>query len=182
MSWPWLSLATALRIVGLVPHLSSTAELALVEWAWVSHHWRCESSITGPAPFWPTPSLAPPLTGYSTWESGLCASTGKHNRAGSGGMGVSEPASRAWERERWPCLLPVAALGRLTRAELERSPWWCGCGTASRLISSATTQAQIQGYEIHPKICIICELLECTKGRVLLVKAAGSPWHRATTG
>jgi hypothetical protein len=33
-----------------------------------------------------------------------------------------------------------------------------------RLISSATTQAQIQGFELaHPKNLIICELLEHVK-------------------
>ena len=38
---------------------------------------------------------------------------------------------------------------------------------AGRLTSSATTQAQIQGFELaQPNIHPICELLECVKGPV----------------
>lgn len=37
-------------------------------------------------------------------------------------------------------------LGELARAVLESSLWWCGCErSSSRLTSSATTHAQIQG-------------------------------------
>ena len=39
--------------------------------------------------------------------------------------------------------------------------WCCECGRVWGLISSATTQAQIQGFELaHPNICSIYELLE----------------------
>jgi hypothetical protein len=40
------------------------------------------------------------------------------------------------------------------------------------LTGSATIQAQIQGFELtHPKIEIICELLECVQGPALLIKS-----------
>ena len=44
---------------------------------------------------------------------------------------------------------------------LERLPWGCRCGRAGGLANSATTQAQIQGFELaHPSIYLICELLD----------------------
>ena len=67
--------------------------------------------------------------------------------------------------------LPPVALGKLARAVLETFPWWCGCRRAGRLISSATTQAQIQVFELaHPSIYPIYELLECVKGFVLQIQ------------
>ena len=57
--------------------------------------------------------------------------------------------------------MPAAALGELARAVLESSPWWCGCRRAGRLTNSATTQAQIQGFELaHPNIYPTYELQE----------------------
>ena len=49
------------------------------------------------------------------------------------------------------------------------------------MTSLANTQVQIQGFELaHPKIYIICELLRCMKGTVLLIQSCcRSPWHRA---
>ena len=68
--------------------------------------------------------------------------------------------------------MPAAALGELARAVLESSPWWCGCRRAGRLTNSATTQAQIQGFELaHPNIYPIYELLECMKGPVLQIQS-----------
>ena len=89
-------------------------------------------------------------------------------------------APRVWEQKSWPCLLRVAVLGVLAGAVLESSPWWCRCA-ANRLTCSAITLAQIQGSELaHPKIYIICDLP--VEGWSCWPKAAGSPWHRVTTG
>jgi hypothetical protein len=45
-------------------------------------------------------------------------------------------------------------------------------GLACWLISSAATQAQIQGFELaHPKIYIICDLLGFMKGLVLQIQS-----------
>ena len=67
--------------------------------------------------------------------------------------------------------MQAAALGELARAVLESWPWWCGCRRAGRLTNSATTQAQIQGFELaHPNIYPIYELLECVKVPVLQIQ------------
>jgi hypothetical protein len=43
---------------------------------------------------------------------------------------------------------------------------------AGRLINSATTQTQIQGFELaHPNVHLICELLERAKGPVLQIQS-----------
>ena len=40
------------------------------------------------------------------------------------------------------------------------------------MTSSATSQPQIQGFELsHPQFYILCELLECVKGSVLLIQS-----------
>jgi len=60
------------------------------------------------------------------------------------------------------------------------SRWcWYRYRWTSRLTSSATTQAQIQGFNLaHSKIYAIYELLELMMGPVLQKRSAGSPWHR----
>ena len=79
--------------------------------------------------------------------------------------------------------LLAEVLGELARAALESWPWWWGCRSAGRLTNSATTQAQIQDFELaHPNIYPMYDLPECMKGQSCRSKAAGSPWHRATTG
>ena len=56
---------------------------------------------------------------------------------------------------------PASALGELALAVLESSPWWCGFGKAGGLTKSASTQVQIQGFELaHPIIYPIDGLLE----------------------
>jgi hypothetical protein len=48
--------------------------------------------------------------------------------------------------------------------------WWCGCRRAGGLTNSATTQAQIQGFElVYPNICPIYELLEHVTDTVLQI-------------
>ena len=50
-------------------------------------------------------------------------------------------------------------------------PWGQESRRASRLTSSDTSQAQIQGFELaHPNIYPINELLECMKGLVLQIQ------------
>ena len=62
----------------------------------------------------------------------------------------------------------VLALGKLTRAVLESSPWWLGCRGACGLNNSATTQAQILGFELaNTKTYLIYELLEHVEELVL---------------
>jgi hypothetical protein len=59
------------------------------------------------------------------------------------------------------------SLGKLARSVLE---------SVGRLSSSATTQAEIQGFELaYPNIYPNYELLEHIKGTVLQKQAAGSP-------
>lgn len=61
--------------------------------------------------------------------------------------------------------LPLAAvaLNELAEAVLDSLPR-CGFRRADRLTSSATTQAQIQGYKlVHPQIAPINELLQLVK-------------------
>jgi hypothetical protein len=57
--------------------------------------------------------------------------------------------------------------GEKTQAVLESLTWWwCVYRRAGGLTSSATTQAQIQGFEFaHPNVYPNCELPEHTKGR-----------------
>jgi hypothetical protein len=51
---------------------------------------------------------------------------------------------------------------------LKSWPWWHEFGTAEGLINSATTQAQIKGFELdHPNVHSISKLLELVKGPVL---------------
>jgi hypothetical protein len=80
--------------------------------------------------------------------------------------------------------LLAAALGELAGAVLESSPWWYGCGKVGGLTSSATSHAQIQGFELaHPNIyLLIYELLNSVEGWSCRPKAAKSPRDRATTG
>ena len=65
--------------------------------------------------------------------------------------------------------MPVVVLGELAGAVLEESlPWWYGCRRTSGVASSATTQAQMQGFELaHPNIYPIYEPLERVKEPVL---------------
>lgn len=66
----------------------------------------------------------------------------------------------------------AAALGEVTGAGLKSSFWWCGYCRASKLTNSATTQVQIQGFELtHPNSCSIYELLECVKGLALQIQS-----------
>ena len=54
-----------------------------------------------------------------------------------------------------------------------------GC---AELANSATTQAQIQGFELtHPNIYLICELLEPMKGPILQIKGCRISMTQATT-
>ena len=60
-------------------------------------------------------------------------------------------------------------LGVLAGTVQESSPWWYGCGRAGGM-TSATTQAQIQGFELaHSNIYPIYELPEDVKGLVLQI-------------
>ena len=60
--------------------------------------------------------------------------------------------------------MPSKALGKLAWVVLEISPWCCVYRRAGRLTNSATTQGQIQGFElVHPNIYPIYELLEVVK-------------------
>jgi hypothetical protein len=62
----------------------------------------------------------------------------------------------------------AAVLGKLAKTVLESLPWWCGYRRAVGLTNLATTQAQIQSFELaHPNIYLIYELLEHMKGLVL---------------
>jgi hypothetical protein len=64
------------------------------------------------------------------------------------------------------------ASGKLPRAILERSAWWCEYRRARGQTNSATTQAQIQGFELtHPNICMTYELLEHMKWLVLQIQS-----------
>lgn len=64
--------------------------------------------------------------------------------------------------------LSAAALGELAKAVLESSLWWCGCRRIGGLTNSATSQAQILGFELpHPNIYLTYDLLKCMKGLVL---------------
>jgi hypothetical protein len=66
----------------------------------------------------------------------------------------------------------VLALGKLTRAVLESSPWWLGCRGACGLNNSATTQAQILGFELaNTKTYLIYELLEHVIGLALQLQS-----------
>ena len=66
-------------------------------------------------------------------------------------------------------------MGELAGAVLETLPWWYGCGRTGRLTNSATTQAQIQGFELaHLYIYIIYERLECVKGPVMQIQNCGT--------
>ena len=48
--------------------------------------------------------------------------------------------------------------------------------------SSATTQAQLQGFQVvHTNICIICEPLGCLKGPVLQIHRCKSQGNSRTT-
>jgi hypothetical protein len=89
--------------------------------------------------------LAPLPIGWACPIPCGCTSSG-HRRAGPGGMGMGEPAQRAWEKKSHPLL--AATSTELSRAGLESSPWWCVCRRALRLTKSAPTQAQIQGFEL----------------------------------
>ena len=62
-------------------------------------------------------------------------------------------ALRAREQESWLCLCQARALGELAKPVLESWPQWCGSRRDGRLTSSATNQAQIQGFDLsHPNI------------------------------
>jgi hypothetical protein len=79
--------------------------------------------------------------------------------------------------------LPAAALGELAGSVLESWSWWWEFRRAGGLTNSATTQAQIQGFELaDPNIYPIYELLELMKDWSGRSKTAGSPRHRAATG
>ena len=66
-----------------------------------------------------------------------------------------------------PCLDNVRKLSLVVWG-LESWPWWCECGRAGRLTNSATTQAQIQGFELaQPSTDPICELLKHEKELLL---------------
>ena len=66
--------------------------------------------------------------------------------------------------------LPTVSLHGLTRRVLESLTWKCTCGRVKGLTNSTKSQAQIQVFELaHPKIYIICQLLENLKGLVLLI-------------
>ena len=86
------------------------------------------------------------------------------------GDSVSQPQG---QQESWLCPLPAAALSeRASRAELESWPWWYGCRRDSRLTSSATTQAQIEGSELaQPNMYSNDELLEYVKEWVLQIQS-----------
>jgi hypothetical protein len=81
--------------------------------------------------------LAQPLC-RGAWESRPATLTGKHSGAGSGILSASEPCE---------LILPPAGSSVLG------SPSWGSAGElAGRLTHTATTQAQIQGFElIQPK-------------------------------
>ena len=54
---------------------------------------------------------------------------------------------------------------------------------SSGLTSSATTQGQLQGFQVvHPKIYIICEPLGYLKGPVLLIQTCRSQASNRITG
>ena len=77
----------------------------------------------------------------------------------------------------------AASLGKLARAVLESLFWWCGHGRAGRLTNSATTQAQIQGFELaHPNIYPTYKLLECVKGLDPQKQGCSISRTQATTG
>jgi hypothetical protein len=66
-------------------------------------------------------------------------------------------------------LLAAASDGEV-RAGQESSLQWCGCGRASELTISDTSQDQIQSFEMtHPHICPIDEVLGYVKGLVLQI-------------
>lgn len=82
--------------------------------------------------------------------------------------GEGEPASRAWEKESWPCLLLAAALGEPAGAVLKSPPWWSEHRRAGRLTNSATSQAQTQSLDLaHSSIYLTSDLLEHMRTPVL---------------
>lgn len=108
------SSVAALRRVGHTHCLlGSTTELTRVVWVQVSHPWGCDNRKAVPAP-------------HRLGRLGHMFLDWKHSGTGSLGMGVAEPTLRAWEQESWPCLLLMAVLGSLARAELEISTCECG--------------------------------------------------------
>lgn len=107
----------------------------------------------------------------------LCqAPSQPHNTTGSGGLGEGKSAARSESRRVGLAPLPGMALGELAREVQESLPWRCEGGRAGGLTTSATTQAQIQGWELARfNIYSIYELLELVKGSVQQIQAAGSP-------
>ena len=58
--------------------------------------------------------------------------------------------------------------------------WWRGCGWVAMHTNSATTQAQIQGFElIHFNIYSV-HSWSIWKGQSCRTKAVGIPWYRST--
>ena len=116
--------------------------------------------------------MALPLASCNTQESRLRVLPGQHSGAGSGGVGGGMTGELT---------LPPAdgTTGWLSWSSRVCLPWEHGWGRASRLGSSATIQAQIQGSELaHLKVYILCELLEHGKGPICWSKAAGSSWQQ----
>jgi hypothetical protein len=74
-------------------------------------------------------------------------------------------------------------LGELARDMLESCPWRCVCGRAGRLTNSATIQAKILDFELTtPASTTFINWWNMWRGLSCRSKAAGSPWHMATTG
>lgn len=94
--------------------------------------------------------LAPPLTGYSMWES----RPNTHliwaaHRAGPGGVGTSEPDPRAWERESLPCPFLAVALGELAGTVLKNLPWWCRFNRAGDWPTLPRPRCRVLSWHSH---------------------------------
>lgn len=101
------------------------------------------------------------------WEKGcnlecICTLPGQHNRAGSWGMGTSEPSQRVWEQESRPCLSLMTALASLGRV----------VSSAGKTGMLTTLAGPIKGSVLsHFKNYIICRWLGCVKGPIILIQS-----------
>lgn len=82
---------------------------------------------SSPMADWRTGPSVMRVGGASPSQTAVLRRVNPHlDQAGPEGMGTVEPALRAGEKENWPCLLLMAALGGLGGAVLKSLPRWFG--------------------------------------------------------
>jgi len=111
----------------------------------------------------------PPIISCKTQESGHHPSPGQHDRTWSCDVDMPE---RSQECENWTA-------HSAPRPVLGSSSWWCRYRRDSELTSLASTQAQVQGFDLACRACT--PSMNCwsmVRSWSFRSKAAGSPWQQ----